>query len=157
LEQNKTTKPIREGQRNKNRIIKELLKSPLTFKALKEKVGLSSKTLSQHLTNLQNESLVKREIQDRYIVYVALNETFLEMRKALHDQLNELLWIYWDSLDKETMQLLNQVEEALKKSISQPEPKALNTKYLSKTIPIPRGNKNVVITQDLNLSEKRAH
>ena len=121
----------------------ELLKSPLTFSALKEKMRLSSKTLSQHLENLLNESLVKREIQGKYIVYVALQpQTFLEMRKTFRDQLDVLVLIYWDCLDKETIRLLNQVEEALKKSISQPEPKALNTKYFSKTIPIPNETKS---------------
>ena len=76
------------------------------------------------------------------------------MRKAFLEQLKNLVWIYWDCLDKETGQTYNKFEEALKKSISQPEPKALNTKYLSKTIPLPKTKQPRIITQNRNLYEE---
>jgi DNA-binding transcriptional ArsR family regulator len=145
----------REGQFNRNRIINELIKSPLTFTALKKKVGLSSKTLTQHLKNLQDESLVKREIQGKYIVYkVNVPQTRLSMRKFFLSELDGLIWVYWDSLDKDTSILLNKVREALDKSIKEPEPNA-SLKIIEKTIPFPIDKERSIVKQDLtNLYEK---
>ena len=143
-------KPIREGQLNRSRIINELLKSRLTFSQLKTKVGLSGKTLTKHLNDLKDESLVKREIQGKYIVYkIATPQTVLDLRKTFREELDRLLWVYWNCLDKETGQLLNQVNEALKKSIDQPDWRGDLT-IVEKTYPIPtpEEDKIITITQD---------
>ena len=149
----KQKKPIREGQLNRSRILNELIVSPLTFSQLKTKVELSGKTLTKHLKDLSNESLVKREIQGKYIVYKsATPQTVLDLRKTFREELNRLLLVYWNCLDNETGQLLNQVIVALTKSIDQPDWRA-GLKIIEKTIPIPEG-KRAVITQDSNLYRK---
>lgn len=144
------------GRRNRNKILNTLLNKPLTFSMLKEKVGLSSKTLANHLKSLLSESLVKREIQGKYVVYkVETPQTKREMRKTFRNELNRLLWTYSDGLNKKTTELLNEVNKALEKSITQPEPDADRIRIARKTIPIPKGpKKGTKITQDLNLHEK---
>ena len=143
-------KPVREGQLNRSRILNELLKSRLTFSQLKTKVGLSGKTLTKHLNDLKDESLVKREIQGKYIVYkIVKPQTVLNLRKTFREELNRLLWVYWNCLDRETGKLLNQVKEALKKSIDQPDWRGDIT-IVEKTyqIPTPEEGKVIRITQD---------
>jgi DNA-binding transcriptional ArsR family regulator len=140
----------REGELNRSRIVNELLKSPLTFGKLKAKVELSNKTLTKHLNDLKDESLVKREIQGKYIVYkIATPQTILEMRKALHEELNRLLWVYWNCLNKDTGRLFNQATDSLKKSIDEPEPMD-NLTVFGKTYRIPAHKKTeeVRIKQD---------
>ena len=142
----KPEKPFSKGELNRSRIVNELLKSPLTFGKLKEKVGLSGKTLTKHLKDLKDESLVKREIQGKYIVYkIAKPQTVLELRKTFREELNRLLWVYCNCLDKETGRLLNQVDLALKKSIDQPDWRGDLT-IVEKTYPIPPPEEGKVIT-----------
>jgi DNA-binding transcriptional ArsR family regulator len=152
----KQTKPVREGQLNRSKIVNELLKSPLTFSQLKTKVKLSSKTLTKHLKDLKEESLVKREIQGKYIFYkIAKAQTVLVLRKTFREELNRLLMVYWNCLNKETGQLFNQADESLKKSIDQPEPMG-DIAIFEKTYPLPAHKKGEVvkITQDENKYKK---
>jgi hypothetical protein len=93
--------------------------------------------------------LVERKVQGRHIVYaVNVPQTRLDMRKAFRNELNDLLWVYWDCLDKETRELLTKVDKALMKSITQPTPNA-DLRIIEETIPIPAGKKRVRVKQDL--------
>jgi DNA-binding transcriptional ArsR family regulator len=133
------------GKRNRNRIIIELLKSPLTFTTLKGKVELSGKTLAEHLKSLQNEGLAKREIQGKYIVYkVAKPETVLNLRKDFLKELAELITVYHNCLNNETRILLFKTVNVLQKSISHPEPEAETDKIFRKRIKIPKGFKGTI-------------
>jgi DNA-binding transcriptional ArsR family regulator len=144
------------GSRNRDKILNTLLNEPLTFSKLKEKVGLSGKTLTNHLNSLLDESLVKREIQGKYVVYVAVKpKTLLNMRKTFRNELNWLLWTYSSCLSNDTKILLDKVDKALEASINQPEPDADKITIAGKTIPLPKETeKGTVITQDSNLYKK---
>lgn len=132
-------KSVGKGRRNRARIIKELLREPATFSGLLEKVGLSNKTLSNHLKALLNEGLVKREVHGRYVVYVVVKpRTLLEMRKEVWNELVGLNFVYGSCLTKETSESLGKVFEALKESIKHPEPEAETTKIMGRRIKIPK-------------------
>jgi DNA-binding transcriptional ArsR family regulator len=144
------------GRRNRDKILNALLYESLTFSMLKEKVGLSSKTLTNHLNSLLDESLVRREIQGKYVVYVAVKpQTLLEMRKTFRNELNWLLWTYSSCLSEDTKVLLDKVDKALEEGITQPKPDADKIKIARKTIPLPKGTKEgALISQDSNLYKK---
>ena len=133
-------KSVGKGRRNRARIIKELLRESATFSELLKKVGLSNKTLSNHLKALLNEGLVKREVHGRYVVYVVVKpRTLLEMRKEVWNELVGLNFVYGSCLTKETLELFGKVFEALKESIEHPEPEAETTEIMGRLIKIPRG------------------
>jgi len=128
------------GKRNRALIVSELLRNPLTFSQLKQKLGFSPKTLTLHLRALEKEELIKREIHGRFVVYVARKpETILELRKQFFHQLLDLLRIYNSVFNEKTNILLQKVLDALKESIENLEPEAKTTKVISKTIEIPNG------------------
>jgi DNA-binding HxlR family transcriptional regulator len=147
-------KSIKIGKLNRDKIIVELWKSPLTFTALKEKVGLSGKTLSQHLNNLRAEGLVRRKIEGKYILYtVEKPRTLLNMRKDFLNELEALANVYWPCLDKETSILFRKACKALQESVTHHEPEADTDKIVRKTIPIPAGFRGEIIQSD-NIYEK---
>jgi len=142
---------------NRNKILMELLNAPLTFTALKGKVGLSGKTLAKHLANLQNEDLVRREIQGKYVVYVIrIPQTVLDMRKGLLDELGTLARVYSGCLDNETCKLLRKTIKTLQESITNPEPEVQTSRVMGKSIPIPIGFKGKVTQSMDSIYEKPA-
>ncbi|UCE16683.1 MAG: helix-turn-helix transcriptional regulator [Candidatus Bathyarchaeota archaeon] len=125
---------------NRDKILMELLKEPLTFTKLKEKVGVSGKTLAKHLKSLKDEGLLKREIQGKYIVYVVVEpQTCLQMRKEFWNKLLALYIVYRGCLTKETLELFSKIFKALGKSIRDPELEAESTKIMVRLIKIPEG------------------
>ena len=150
-------KPSRQGERsvataklNRNKILMELLKDSLTFTTLKAKVGLSAKTLAQHLKNLHDEDLVKREIRGKYIVYtIRKPQTIVDMRKDLLNEFGTLAHVYNGCLDKRTYKLFGETIKSLQESIANPEPEVQTAKVMGKRIPIPKGFKGKV-TQSID-------
>ena len=99
---------------------------------------------------------MKREIQGKYIFYkIAEAKTVLNLRKNFREELNRLLMVYWNCLDKKTGQLFSQADEALKKSIDQPDWKGDLT-IVEKNYPIPAHKRDEVvkITQNENKYQK---
>jgi DNA-binding transcriptional ArsR family regulator len=123
LKEGKT--PKEKGIRNRRRLVMELLNSPSTFTTLKKKLKVSGKTLAVHLKSLQNQGLLKREIQGKYIVYIiAKPQTVLDMRKDCLKELLELGLLYSSCLDNETTERFNETARALQKSIVTPKTEA---------------------------------
>jgi DNA-binding transcriptional ArsR family regulator len=157
------------GKKNRAIIIAELLKNPMTFTQLKQKLGFSPKTLTQHLRTLESENLVKREIHGRFVVY-CINEpkTIIELRKQLFLELVNLR-IYDSALNGKARTLYYEILKALKDSIEKPEKEAKTTKVMgieipkefkkttkvmAKTIEIPKEFKGTVKQSITNLYEK---
>ena len=132
------------GKTNRNTILTELKKQPLTFSKIKQKLGLSGKNLTKHLSNLQKEGIVKREIQGKYIVYI-LNEpkAILQLRKEFLNHLLDVLSIYDGVLREDTRQLFYQFLNLLKTSIDKPEKEA-KFMVFARQIEIPKGFKGTV-------------
>ena len=127
-------------------VLMELWKSPLTFTALKDKVELSSKTLTGHLKTLLNEGLVKRKIQGKYIKYnVVKPKTVLQMRKDFLKELADLILLYDSCLNNDTHNLLGKTIHALQESITHAEPEAETDKIIRKTIKLPKGKGTVTL------------
>ena len=142
------------GKKNRAIIIAELLKNQMTFTQLKQKLGFSPKTLTQHLRTLESENLVKREIHGRFVVY-CVNEpkTIIELRKQFFSELLDL-GIYDLALNDKTKTLYHETLKALKESIERPEPEAETQKIITKTIEIPKGFKGTIRQSITNLYEK---
>jgi len=142
------------GKKNRAIIIAELLKNPMTFTQLKQKLGFSPKTLTQHLRTLESENLVKRELRGRFVVYRA-NEpkTIIELRKQLFSELLNLR-TYDLALDDKTRTLYYETLKALKESIEKPEPEAETHKVIVKTIEIPKGFKGTIKQSITDMYEK---
>jgi predicted transcriptional regulator len=142
------------GKKNRAIIIAELLKNPMTFTQLKQKLGFSPKTLTQHLRTLESENLVKREIHGRFVVY-CVNEpkTIVELRKQFFSELLDL-GIYDLALNDKTKTLYHETLKVLKESIEKPEKEAKTTKTMVKTIEIPKGFKGTIRQKITNLYEK---
>jgi len=142
------------GKKNRAIIIAELLKNPMTFTQLKQKLGFSPKTLTQHLRTLESENLVKREIHGRFVVY-CVNElkTIIELRKQFFSELLDL-GIYDLALNDKTKTLYHETLKVLKESIEKPEKEAKTTKTMVKTIEIPKGFKGTIRQKITNLYEK---
>ena len=132
------------GKRNRDKILSELLENPLTFSQLKKKIlnpktqeEISAKTLSQHLAILQKEGLLKREIQGKYIVYIANKpKTILELRNEFLKGFIDLLSIYGGGLSHKTADLTQQYLNSISESIKNPEEEAKTTKAFSRRIKI---------------------
>lgn len=151
----KAEKSVQIGKKNRAIIITELLKNPLTFSKLKESVGFSAKTLTSHLRALENERLIHREIEGRYVFYTANKpETILELRKQFLSQLLDLQIIYGSVLNGKTSIPIQETLKALKESIEKPEKEAKTIKQFGKTIKIPNGSKGTVTQSITNLYEK---
>jgi predicted transcriptional regulator len=142
------------GKKNRAIIIAELLKNPMTFTQLKQKLGFSPKTLTQHLRTLESENLVKRKIHVRFVVY-CVNElkTIIELRKQFFSELLDL-GIYDLALNDKTKTLYHETLKVLKESIEKPEKEAKTTKTMVKTIEIPEGFKGTIRQKITNLYEK---
>jgi len=147
---------VQIGKRNRNRILNELLEShALTFTELKKKVPFTAKTLTDHLKNLQEEKLVKREIHGKYIKYVlARPQTVLQMRKDFQKELVDLILRYDSCLNLRTHNLLAKPLKALQESIDHPEAEAETSKIFRKTITIPKGFKGTVTQSIGKIYEK---
>jgi DNA-binding HxlR family transcriptional regulator len=142
------------GKKNRAIIIAELLKNPMTFTQLKQRLGFSPKTLTQHLRTLESENLVKREIHGRFVVY-CVNEpkTIIELRKQFFSELLNLE-IYDSALNDKTKTLYHETLKALQESIKKPESEAEIRKVMAKTIEIPKGFKGTIRQSITNLYEK---
>lgn len=143
------------GKRNRAIIIAELSKNPMTFTQIKQKLGFSPKTLTQHLKTLESEGLVKREIRGRFVVYtVNKPKTVLELRKQFFYQLLDLKSIYDSVLNEKTRQLLEETLKALKESIKKPSEEDKTTKVATKIIKIPEKFRGTIKQSLTNIYEK---
>jgi len=133
------------GKTNRNTILTELKKQPLTFSKIKLKLGLSGKNLTRHLSNLQKEGIVKREIQGKYIVYI-LNEpkAILQLRKEFLNHLVDVANVYDSALTEESWHLFSEFLNSLKTSIDKPEEKAKLTMVFTRQVEIQKGFKGTI-------------
>jgi predicted ArsR family transcriptional regulator len=142
---------VQIGKLNRNNILKKLLESPSTFTELQKKVDVSGKTLANHLRTLQEEGLVQRKIQGKYIKYVvARPQTVLQMRKDFQKEFMDLIIRYNSCLDTKTHKLLAEPLKALQESIEHPEPEAETAKIFGKSVKIPKGFSGTI---DINFEE----
>lgn len=113
------------GTRNRNRIVMELLNSPMHFSALKRKLRLSAVSLTGHLERLLEEGRIKRQMEGRKIVYVVVEEkkdqTVLDMRKDCFNELVLLKFDYGICLTKKTRGKLKEALDVLRESIDKRE------------------------------------
>lgn len=131
-------KSVKIGRRNRAKILMELFRESATFSKLLKTVGLSNRTLSEHLKSLLDEGLVKREVRGRYVVYTAVKpRTKKEMREQFWNEALGLYAIYQSCLTPETRELFGRAFEGLKESIRHPEPEAETTKIMGRRIKIP--------------------
>lgn len=111
------------GKRNRNRVLMELLKSPLHFSGLKKKLRMSAPSLVGHLERLLEEGCLKRQVEGNKIVYVVVEEgkrqTVLDMRKDCWNELVLLVMDYNVCLTKDTLRKLRAALDDLKKSIAE--------------------------------------
>jgi len=140
---------VQIGKLNRNKILKELLESASTFTELRKKVQLSAKTLTGHLKSLQDEKLVEREIQGKYVKYVVRRpQTVLRMRKDLQRELVDLIMRYGSCLNDRTHNLLVESLKVLQESVEHPEPDAETSKIFGLSVKIPKGSGTISINLD---------
>ena len=110
------------GARNRNRVVMELLKSPMHFSALKKRLRLSAVSLTSHIERLLEEGQIERQVEGRKIVYVVVEEkkkqTVLDLRKECRNELVLLIFDYGICLTKEVFGKLRVAVDALDESIA---------------------------------------
>jgi len=145
---------ISKGKRDRDIILVELLNNPLSFSQLQKRIiidpeskkEISAKMLSYHLNKLQEEGLLNREIQGRYIVYVAVKpETKLQLRKEFLNRFVDLLRIYGSGLNQKNQDLVQPFLNSLSESIEHPEEEAKTTTFFHRSIKIDKDFESITI------------